>query len=939
MLNLVFFSLHHLLFTSAHHYLTGDIAVNCGSAGISTAFNGREWIGDTKSKPTSSPQINGSSTSSSVVHNLVSTDPVPYKTARISRTQFSYTFRVSPGHKLIRLHFSPASYRHFEKSMDFFTVQAGSFTLLSNFSASITADALGVKSFVKEYCLNIEENQTLDIIFSPEHSLSHKTYAFINGIEVISMPPDLYYSHVGDLGAQVVGQKSRIYIDNSTALEIMQRLNIISYPIPSVDNSGMFRMWGTVPNKNANKINNFTWKIPVDVGYGYLVRLHFCEKGLQMPETGHLVFGILINDMIAEANVDTGKGADDILLYRDYIVMVKGRKDEGRRDILISLQLKDALKGLEIFKLSNQENSLASPNPLPPARSPSTVTLQNLPSTLGHGNTIVTRAVIVIIVINIITHKLRQTWEANSTEDRNKPPALTERICRPFSLAEIQLATECFNDALVIGKGGFGKVYKGFIDNGQQIVAIKRLDSNSKQGKREFWAEVRTLSKLHHYNLVSLIGYCNECQEMILLYEYIPSGTLADHLFGLGSKSDYHSSLSWKQRLRICIGVGRGLDYLHSGTDQEIIHRDIKASNILLDENLEAKISDFGLAKLQKKSYVQSYFSTNVKGTFGYFDPDYFRTRKLTRKSDTYAFGVVLLEVLSGRAAVDPRGSEDKLSLTMWAQYCISKGEIDQLVASSLRGQISPESLMTFLEVAKRCLHNEPKKRPTMAQVVVQLEFALEQQEYVIEITSSDGVWPCTGETIQSISTGIQEMSSVEERNITAQPAERYKCEILQNAEPLGRGSPVDKRKSNAYKLSRFWPWDAFWNRVKPSKKTELDPFSISEYFEENVDLHRFDWETIAAATNKFSLSNKIGIGGFGSVYKGILSTGQEVAVKRGTSNSRQGLAELKNEVLLISKLQHPNLIKLLGYCFHREEIILIYEFMKNKSLDAHIFG
>lgn len=200
------FFFYHLLITSADHYFSGDIAIDCGSTGISTAFNGREWIGDINSKSTFSPQIKGSSTSSSIVHNLVSTYPVPYKTARISRTQFSYTFRLSPGHKFIRFHFSRDSYRSFEKSMDFFNVQAGPFALLSNFSASITADAFGVKSFVKEYCINIEENQTLDIIFSPEHSLSYKTYAFINGIEVISMPPDLYYSHAGDLGAQVVGK-------------------------------------------------------------------------------------------------------------------------------------------------------------------------------------------------------------------------------------------------------------------------------------------------------------------------------------------------------------------------------------------------------------------------------------------------------------------------------------------------------------------------------------------------------------------------------------------------------------------------------------------------------------------------------------------------------------------------------------------------------------
>ncbi|XP_022844623.1 putative receptor-like protein kinase At5g39000 [Olea europaea var. sylvestris] len=946
MVNLVFFFLYSLLCTfavhSADNYLTGDIAINCGSTGISTAFNNKEWIGDiTESKSTSSIVIKGSSTASTAFHNLVSTDSIPYKTARISRKQFSYTFQVSPGQKLIRLHFSPASYYRFKKFKDFFTVEAGAFTLLRNFSASLTADALGVKSLVKEYCMNIEQNQPLSIIFSPEHSQSDKTYAFINGIEVISMPSYLSYSHDDDLGARVVGQKSRFYIDNNTALEMMQRLNFKWDPIPYL---GMFGKWATVPDE---KIKDFTWKTSVDVGFGYLLRLHFCERGLQMAETRNSVFSVSINDMIAETNVDIGKErsvVSGIHLHRDYMVTVKGNKEDGSRDLSISLQLKDELvtelfRGLEILKLSNHDNSLASPNPSPPGRSSKSARVQNLLSFFGHGNAIATGAVIIISLVNIITYKLREIWEDNCTDSGYKPSSLTGKLCRPFSLTEIQSATENFNDALVIGRGGFGKVYRGFISKAQKIVAIKRLKSNSRQGAREFWTEVETLSQLQHTNIISLIGYCNECQEMILLYEYVPSGTLADHLFGLSGQSDYHSSLSWEQRLRICTGVGRGLDYLHTGTDQGIIHRDIKASNILLDENLEAKISDFGLAKARKRNCVQSYVSTNVKGTYGYFDPDYFRTRRLRRKSDTYAFGVVLLEVLCERPALDRRVEEDKQRiLAIWAQDCISKGEIDRLVAPSLRAQISPESLMTFLEVAKRCLHDEPNKRPTMAQVVVQLESALEQQESskssAPEITSSDSVVPRAGETLHSINTEIEEMSSVDEQNMPLSLTERSK--MAQNTEPSGRGAQVYKKNKIAYKLPRFRPWNALWKRANMIKKTHL---SIPEYFGEEVESHRFDLATIAAATNNFSLPNEIGAGAFGTVYKGLLSTGKEVAIKRLSSNSYQADSVLKNEVLLLSKLQHPNLIKLLGYCLHGQERMLVYELMEKKSLNAYLFG
>ncbi|XP_022843325.1 putative cysteine-rich receptor-like protein kinase 30 [Olea europaea var. sylvestris] len=245
---------------------------------------------------------------------------------------------------------------------------------------------------------------------------------------------------------------------------------------------------------------------------------------------------------------------------------------------------------------------------------------------------------------------------------------------------------------------------------------------------------------------------------------------------------------------------------------------------------------------------------------------------------------------------------------------------------------------MTFLEVAKRCLHDEPNKRPTMAQVVVQLESALEQLESskssAPEIACSDSVVSCAGETLHSISAEIEEKSSVDEQNMPLSLSERSK--MVQNAEPSGREAQVYKRNKTAYKLPRFLPWNALWKRANITKKSQL---SIPEYFGEEVESHRFDLATIAAATNNFSLPNEIGAGAFGTVYKGLLSTGQEVAVKRLSSNSYQADSVLKNEVLLLSKLQHPNLIKLLGYCLHGQERMLVYELMEKKSLNAYLFG
>ncbi|XP_075520898.1 putative receptor-like protein kinase At5g39000, partial [Primulina tabacum] len=1008
----------------AVYTIKGDVSVNCGSNGVSAARNGRKWVGDKHPKLRSSLQLNGTSTTSSV--SISDDGQIPYKTARISRSAFSYTFLLNPGQKFIRLHFNPTVYKGFETRTDLFDVVAGPFVLLGNFSASLMSDALGLSYFTKEYCLNVEENQLLNISFSPATSRLRDAYAFINGIEIIPVTPEHSYFHGEDIGVRVVGYESQLfYIDNGTALEMVHREKV-SWDSASPDDD-FSDIFGTVPKEKARVLN---WKIPVDVGFRYLVRLQFSNPGLKMIEKGKLIFKVLINEIVACTNIDIFQVTDSILLlkhnHRDFIVITRGRKEDGRRDISLQsyYELIDGngpFTGFEIFKLSNLDNSFGCPNSLPSEGDSPSWTFQSSLSIVMNRNVIQTVVIALSFLANVNLPELRRILESNNTEERNKPSDRAGRFCRHFSLNEIQLGTSNFSDALVIGKGGYGKVYKCLIDGGRETVAIKRLKLNSKQGAPEFLAEVETLSELRHVNLVSLIGYCNDHGEMILVYNYMPNGTLADHLYKLERNGNDCSSLTWKQCLDICIGAGRGLDYLHTG--HAVIHRDVKVSNILLAENFTAKISDLGLVKHENKSDAKSHASTKVKGTFGYLDPSYLSTGKLTRKSDVYAFGVVLLEVLCGRPALDQSVLMDEHILTKWARDKISKGEVDLIVASSLKGEILPDSLKTFVQVVERCLDDEPKKRPTIAQVVVQLELALEQQETPRSLTSNEitSVAPhhdeanilvsgqrtsssSNGQTITShpreqsrnndganvlvngsltltslsdqtisphsrkqtsrdskaivlssrqlasSSTGERTMTShgrvrtghSDEANVfrslqlsssspgtvSSPPPRARSISNMDNGYPSSEGN---QRNTPTYRPSFRRSWKAFVNRFKSPKKKKLP-------IPDGAGLHMFDWNTIAAATNQFAPSYKIGQGGFGPVYKAVLPSGETVAVKRLSTHSAMGHTEFENEIRLLHNLNHRNIIKLLGYCHDGEERILVYEFMENGGLGDFIF-
>ncbi|CAI0376865.1 unnamed protein product [Linum tenue] len=305
-------------------------------------------------------------------------------------------------------------------------------------------------------------------------------------------------------------------------------------------------------------------------------------------------------------------------------------------------------------------------------------------------------------------------WDA--TENTGGFPQLKGARC--FSFDELKKYTNSFSDANAIGSGGYGKVYRGVLPTGQ-LLAIKRAQRESMQGGLEFKTEIELLSRVHHKNVVSLVGFCFEQGEQMLIYEYVPNGTLSDALSG---KSGI--SMEWTRRLKVAIGAARGLAYLHELADPPIIHRDIKSANILLDDRLIAKVADFGLSKPMSDS-EKDHITTQVKGTMGYLDPEYYMTQQLTEKSDVYSFGVVLLEIVTGRRPIE-RGKyivrEIKMAMDKTKSLYNLQTVIDPAICNeSLKG------LNKFVDLALSCVHESGAERPSMGDVVKEIELILQQ--------------------------------------------------------------------------------------------------------------------------------------------------------------------------------------------------------------------
>ncbi len=775
---------------------TDDILLSCGSSANVTVDDGRVFVPDNSSSSNTlltAPQ--GTTVVGSTVQNNANLDyPNLVSSARFFTEKSSYTFKVSSGRHWVRLYFYPFPSGNFTPNASFFSLSANQFTLLNNFSC-VAFSSFDKPLVFREYLINVT-SPTLVLSFSPQPN----SYAFINALEVVSMPSNLLTDD-----ATLVGQQAPQTLGlPGIALQTMYRINVGGASVsPQNDSQGLYRSW--VPDSNyifaaatgaAGSVQfslikygndptyiappavyatartlggsqtvtlsyNVSWVFPVDLGYTYFVRLHFCE--IIDSAINQRVFNVYINNQTVLSNFDVIAvvGNPDVVLYEDFAAPMFTGPDANlwvQMGPAPSATVKDAiLNGLEIFKMNNSAGGLSGPNPSVTPSSPSTVVAptgggskQNLGVIIG----VVVGGVAAVVVLAAFIYyccsrkpKLAKKptppmWLPlplhGSSSDTSRGmthshksgksgagsyvSSVPSNMGRFFTFAELQEATNNFDESLLLGVGGFGKVYKGEIDDGSK-VAVKRGNPQSEQGLAEFQTEIEMLSKLRHRHLVSLIGYCDDSKEMILVYDYMSKGPLRSHLYGTKLPN-----LSWKQRLEICIGAARGLHYLHTGAAQSIIHRDVKTTNILLDENFVAKVADFGLSKTGP-SLEQTHVSTAVKGSFGYLDPEYFRRQQLTEKSDVYSFGVVLMEVLCARPAINPALPREQVNMAEWALKWQKMGMLDQIKDTRLAGACNPESLRKFGDIAEKCLAEQGIDRPSMGDVLWNLEYALQLQE------------------------------------------------------------------------------------------------------------------------------------------------------------------------------------------------------------------
>ncbi|KAL5727267.1 hypothetical protein ACHQM5_000483 [Ranunculus cassubicifolius] len=706
-----------------------------------------------------------------------------YQTARVFTKELKYQFEVKrKGLHMVRLHFFPFTAKNYDLNSAKFHVSVDEVEILRDFSpvrnTSISAST-GDSVVLKEYIVRANGEEFV-VKFTP---VSSSGFGFVNAIEFFSVPDDFFVlERVTSIGSDGVDQ----YKGTSfPVLETLHRINAGGRKITPL-NDTLWRTW--IPdenflvlpnaaravsrtdrlnykdggasredapdqvymtaqemNKNSLSIaNNFnvTWKFPLSSNAGkikYLVRMHFCD--IVSAGLNQLYFDVYINNHSAFEDVDLSKITLQTMASPRYMDIIVSSENSDHMFVQVGPSTKSSLEhvnailnGLEILRMVNVHGSSSE-------RGPKKGSIGLIVGAVVGGVLVLILCVAGFLMLKCRRKKRKRnsaenaSWivmpgQGGSSDSKvsqgtfvgSSPGSNLPHLGLKISFADVQYATNDFDESHVIGSGGFGKVYKGVLRDNTN-VAVKRSHPGSGQGLSEFTSEITVLSRIRHRHLVSLVGYCEENGEMILVYELMEKGALRDHLYG-----STLPHLSWTQRLEILIGAAKGLHYLHTGSAQGIIHRDVKSTNILLDKNNVAKVADFGLSR-SGPGHNETHVSTVVKGSFGYLDPEYFKRLQLTDKSDVYSFGVVLLEVICARPAIDSSLTRDEVNLAEWALQWQKKGLLEQVIDPLLSGDIKPNSLRKFGDTAEKCLAVYGADRPTMGDVLWSLEYALQLQQ------------------------------------------------------------------------------------------------------------------------------------------------------------------------------------------------------------------
>uniref|UniRef100_A0A0D9VSM5 Protein kinase domain-containing protein n=1 Tax=Leersia perrieri TaxID=77586 RepID=A0A0D9VSM5_9ORYZ len=786
---ILFASVH--AYTPADNYL-----ILCGTSGNATVdgrtFVGDAGL---PSSVLSAPQSTAANTSASQVTGAGDDAPALYQSARVFTAPATYTFAVKPGRHFVRLRFFPFRYDPYDLSADaafMVSVQGVAFiddgytpkngtAVLREFSVNVAGGGALAITFTPTGGKRVAFVNAIEVVSHPDELIAD-TANMVNprGNYAGLTSQALETVHRINMGEPKVTPNNdtlwRTWLpDRSFQLEsgfaaAAGRTQVAPSTIKyntgySTSFTAPVAVYATATalNTTAATVNsaqfNLTWQFDAPAGSAYLIRFHFCD--IVSKTTPGLAFNVYVGERRVLQDFELADDTFNLLatpVYKDFVL---SGNDVAKGKIAVrigSSTLDNALpggflNGLEIMRMVGNTSAGASDAATSP-RGSKIKTGVIAGSAVGGATLAMALGFVAVRLLRRKKKKEPVKQPSNATWTPFSASALGVRSRTSFGkssvnvitlgqngagagagyrfpFAELHEATGGFEEEMVIGVGGFGKVYRGTLRDGTQ-VAVKRGNRLSKQGLNEFRTEIELLSQLRHRHLVSLIGYCDERGEMILVYEYMARGTLRSHLYG----SD-QPPLPWKQRLEACIGAARGLHYLHTGSAKAIIHRDVKSANILLDDVFMAKVADFGLSKTGPE-LDKTHVSTAVKGSFGYLDPEYFRRQMLTEKSDVYSFGVVLLEVLCARAVIDPTLPREMVNLAEWATKRLGDGELDQIVDKNISDTIQPDSLRKFAETAEKCLAEYGVERPAMGDVLWCLEYALQLQVASPDSTESE---------------------------------------------------------------------------------------------------------------------------------------------------------------------------------------------------------